>query len=142
MRFAGHPVHPMLVHFPIVFWTCAVGADVGGLLSNALPFSDLAFGALALGCLGGLLALITGVLDFADLPKDSPGRDTAVSHLITMCSAWLLFLVALAMRGYPPQSPTPLAAVVITAAGFAVMVVGAWMGGRLVYEHGIGQKAR
>ncbi|HEV7606711.1 MAG TPA: DUF2231 domain-containing protein [Steroidobacteraceae bacterium] len=140
MRLAGHPLHPMLVHFPIAFWTSAFGADICGLFFNALPFAALAFGASALGCLLGLIAMLAGIVDFTALPEDSPARDTAVTHMMLMCGAWLLFLVGLALRGYPPTDPAPLGAIIVSALGFAIMAAGGWLGGRLVYEFGVGRK--
>jgi uncharacterized membrane protein len=128
----------MLVHFPVVFWSCAIAADVVGQFAYVSVAADLATGTLALGCASGLLALIAGVIDFLDVPKESPARDTAVSHLMAMCSAWLIFLVALALHGYPPKTPVPIAALIASAAGFLVMAYGAWLGGKLVYEFGIG----
>jgi uncharacterized membrane protein len=128
----------MLVHFPIVFWSCAVAADVVGRFSHAELASGVAFAMLALGCAAGLLAMIAGVVDFIDMPKDSPARDAAVLHLMAMCSAWLIFLVALALRGYPPTTPVSLAALMASAAGLLAMVYGAWLGGKLVYEFGVG----
>jgi uncharacterized membrane protein len=142
VRLLGHPVHPMLVHFPIVFWSCAVAADVGSLFTEAPVAAELAAGALALGCASGLLAMSTGVLDFTALPKESPARDAAVMHLMTMCSAWLIFLLALALHGYPPQMPVPVAAQLTTAAGFLIMAFGGWLGGKLVYEFGVGTTSR
>jgi uncharacterized membrane protein len=130
----------MLVHFPIVFWSCAVAADVIGLFTHSSLAAELGFGTLALGCISGLLAMIAGVLDFQDVPKDSRARDPAVIHLMTMCSAWLIFLVALALRGYPP-TPVSVAAVIASAAGFLVMAYGAWQGGKLVYEFGVGNNS-
>jgi uncharacterized membrane protein len=128
----------MLVHFPIVFWSCAVAADIVGRFAHAPLAAELAFGTLALGCAAGLLAIVAGVLDFLDVPKDSPARDAAVMHLMAMCSAWLIFLVALALRGYPPTTPVPIAALIASAAGFLAMAYGAWLGGKLVYEFGVG----
>jgi uncharacterized membrane protein len=131
----------MLVHFPIVFWSCAVVADAVGMFAHASLAAQLGFWALALGCASGLLALIAGVVDFLDVPKDSPARDPATSHLMAMCSAWLIFLVALALRGFPPTTPVAIAALIASAAGFLVMAYGAWLGGKLVYEFGVGTTA-
>ena len=128
----------MLVHFPVVFWTCAVAADVASMFTHDSLASGLAMGALALGCISGLLAMVAGIVDFLDVPRSSPAGDVSVSHLIAMCGAWLIFLVALALHGYPPKTPVSLAALIASAAGFLVMVYGAWMGGRLVYEFGVG----
>jgi uncharacterized membrane protein len=138
MRLLGHPVHPMLVHFPIVFWSSTLVADVVGLITGAPLAADLAFCALALGCVSGLLAMVAGVVDFLDVPRESPARDTSVSHLVAMCSAWLIFLVALALHGYPPKTPVSLAALIASAAGFLTMAYGAWLGGRLVYQYRVG----
>lgn len=128
----------MLVHFPIVFWSCAVAADVVGMFGYAELAAGVAFGALALGCISGLLAAIAGVFDFVDLPKDSPARDPAITHLTVMFSAWLIFLVALALRGYPPTTPVSIASLIASATGFIAMTYGAWVGGKLVYEFGVG----
>jgi len=128
----------MLVHFPIVFWTCAVAADVVGMFTHADLAALVAFATLALGCATGLLAMIAGVLDFIDMPKELPARDAAVMHLMAMCSAWLIFLVALALRGYPPTTPVSLAALIASAAGLLAMTYGARLGGKLVYEFGVG----
>jgi uncharacterized membrane protein len=132
----------MLVHFPIVFWSCTVVADVVSLVLPGSFAAEIAFGALALGCITGLLAMIAGIVDFLDVPRESPARDVSVTHLIAMCSAWLVFLVALALHGFPPQTPVPLAGVIASVAGFLSMGYGAWLGGRLVYEHGVGQERR
>jgi uncharacterized membrane protein len=129
----------MLVHFPIVFWSCAVAADVAGLFTHAELAAGVAFATLALGCASGLLAMIAGVVDFVDLPRDSPARDPAVSHLMAMGSAWVIFLLALALHGYPPKSPVSIAALVTTVIGFIAMAYGAWLGGKLVYEYGVGR---
>jgi uncharacterized membrane protein len=140
VRLLGHPVHPMVVHFPIVFWSCAIVADVVGPFTHASLAAELGFGTLALGCASGLLAMIAGVIDFVELPKDSPARDAAVMHLMAMGSAWVIFLLALALHGYPPKVPVSIAARATTAIGFVAMVYGAWLGGKLVYEFGVGTR--
>lgn len=76
MRFFGHPIHPMLVHFPIVLWTIAAGAL--------------------------MLSISTGL----------------------------------------DHSTAQIAAAACAAAGFLLMGVGGWYGGRLVYEFGIAVKDR
>jgi uncharacterized membrane protein len=130
----------MLVHFPIVFWTSAFTADVIGVITHASLAADVGFATLALGCVSGLLAMIAGIIDFMDVPKDSPARDVAVTHLMAMCSAWLIFLVALALRGYPPKTLVSSAALIASAAGFLTLLYGARLGGKLVYEFGVGAK--
>ena len=140
MRLAGHPVHPMLVHFPIVFWSCALAADVAGVFAHASRAAELASATLALGGASGLLAMIAGIFDFVGLAKDSPARDPAVTHLMAMCSAWLIFLTALALHGFPPKPEISIVALATTVVGFVIMAFGGWLGGKLVYEFGVGRK--
>jgi uncharacterized membrane protein len=128
----------MLVHFPIVFWSCALAADIVGVFTPTLLVAGLASGSLALGCAMGLLAMIAGAFDFVALPQDSPARDAAVLHFMAMCSAWLIFVVALALHGYPPKPPA-IAALLATVVGFLTMAYGARLGGKLVYEFGVGK---
>jgi len=130
----------MLVHFPIVFWSCTLVADVVSIFLPESIAAAIAFGSLALGCITGLLAMIAGIVDFLGVSRDSPARDVSITHLMAMCSAWLVFLVALALHGYPPTTPVPPAALIASAAGFLAMAYGAWLGGKLVYEHGVGAK--
>ena len=132
----------MLVHFPIVFWSCTVAADVASLVLPGSFAAEIAFGALALGCITGLIAMAAGIVDFLGVSRDSPARDVSITHLMAMCSAWLVFLVALALHGFPPKTPVPLAALIASVAGFLAMAYGAWLGGKLVYEHGVGQERR
>jgi uncharacterized membrane protein len=141
VRLFGHPVHPMLVHFPIVFWSCALAADVAGVAAHAPHAAELASATLALGGASGLLAMIAGILDFVGLAKDSPARDPAVAHLMAMCGAWLIFLMALALHGYPPAPVVSIVALITTLVGFVTMAIGGWLGGKLVYEFGVGRKS-
>lgn len=139
MRIARHPVHPMLVHFPIAFWTTALGADLIGIVRSTPLVSTTAFWACALGCASGAAAMLAGVFDYRGLPDKSPARDTAVNHLMTMCGAWAVYFFSLVLRGYPAVAPTPPSAVVATLVGFVALAVGARSGGKLVYEFGVGQ---
>ena len=138
MRLLGHPVHPMLVHFPIVFWSCTLVADLASRVTHAPLAAEIAMGALSLGCISGLLAMVAGIVDFLDVPRDSPAREVAISHVMAMCSAWLIFGVSLALHGYPPKTPVSLAALIVSAAGLLAMAYGAWLGGKLVYQFRVG----
>lgn len=141
LRVAGHPLHPMLVHFPVALWTLSVATDAGGLVTGKETWWAASFACQALGALAALPAMVAGALDFASMPRAHPGLNTAVAHLTAMSMAWLLFLASLAIRGLPgPESP-PLSAILPGFAGFLTMAVGGWLGGRLVYHFGVGVSA-
>ena len=138
LRLGGHPVHPMLVHFPIALWTVAAGADVAGWIYGWPESWLISFGSQAVGIAIAAVAMLAGVFDFAAIPRDTPAQGIAVSHLLAMSTAWLLFIVSLAMRGLPPTNAPSIWATVTALVAWAVMAFGGWLGGRLVYEFGIG----
>ncbi len=88
MRLLGHPIHPILVHFPIVFWITGVSADalhwVGWLIDPTL-----ALWSLGLGSGMGAIAMLPGFLDLIKL--DERFVPTANKHAMFMCVSWLLF---------------------------------------------------
>lgn len=137
VRLAGHPIHPMVVHFPVALWTVAVAADVGGWAWRDPVLWTLSFYGQALGDFAGAAAILTGWLEFTTIPRASPAQDAAAGHMVAMCSAWLAFLVSLALRSYPPRAPSTMWPTVIAIAGWLAMAGGAWLGGKLVYRFGI-----
>lgn len=141
-RLAGHPLHPMLVHFPVALWTLAIGADAGGLVAGHDGWWQAGFACQALGVLAALAAMVAGVLDYAALPRHHPAQDTAMAHMLVMGTAWICFLASLGLRGLPDGSTPPLPALVAAAAGFVAMACGGWLGGRLVYRFAVGVEVR
>ena len=137
-RIGGHPLHPALAHFPVALWTAAPVADAVGLWLDAPDAWVFGFWALAAGVAIGAAAMAAGALDFAALPGTHPARDTAVHHMLAMGSAWLLCVLALALRGWPPDTAPTVLAIAAELAGFATMALGGWLGGSLVYRFGIG----
>jgi len=138
LRLGGHPVHPMLVHFPVALWTVAAGADITGWIYGWPESWLISFVCQALGVVIAALAMLAGFFDFAAISRDEPAQGVAVSHLLAMGTAWLLFIVSLAMRGLPATNPPSIWATVTALVAWVVMAFGGWLGGRLVYEFGIG----
>lgn len=142
LRLGGHPVHPMLVHFPVASWTVAVGADAAGWLTRDVLWWQISFGSQALGALVAALAMLAGFVDYAALEREHPAQSTTVTHMLVMCTAWLSFLISLALRGLPGvEPPTPWASAA-AAVGFVTMAFGGWVGGTLVYRFGVGMTER
>lgn len=142
LRLAGHPIHPLLVHFPVALWTLAIVADIGGLITGDAWWWQASFGCQALGVLAATVAMAAGVLDYATLARNHPAQDTAVAHMLVMGTAWLAFLASLGLRGLPQGATPPLAAILAAAAGFLAMAIGGWLGGRLVYHFAVGVDGR
>jgi uncharacterized membrane protein len=142
LRIAGHPLHPMVVHFPLAFWTAAAVSDVSGWITER-PLWWMASWACHIVGLGmGIIAAILGFIEYATSVKTEAARDTAVVHMLSMSTAWLLFLTSLGLRGLTPGVAPSIWASGAALVGFVVMIIGAWGGGQLVYRHGVGMRDR
>jgi len=133
-----HPLHPALVHFPVACWSLAVVADFASLHFGAAAWSWSA-GLLAVGCGMALLAMLAGLVELARVPEGPAMRD-AYWHMGVMLLALALFATRLLLRldHLQPLVPDTLS-LLLDAGGFLALAVGGWLGGRLVYGHGVGR---
>lgn len=138
LRLAGHPLHPALVHFPIGLWGAGVASELAGWFLGQPLWWTLAFAGQAAGCVMAVPAMLAGFLDLNAIPQGHRARDVAVGHMAAMASAWTLFALGAALRGWPPDAaPAPWVSLVALA-GFAAVTLGGWLGGKLVYGFGVG----
>jgi uncharacterized membrane protein len=135
----GHPTHPPLTDAVIGLYT---GAAAFGVLS-ALGVSEenTAIGwwlTLVVGLVVTVPTAGTGLLDWLKISRGTPLWRTATAHLVAMLSASVLFLLAAVVghSGYVEQEVTT-SGLVLTLAGFALLTLGGWLGGTVVFVHGM-----
>ena len=135
MKLTDHPLHPALAHFPVAFWTAAVAADAAALVTDDGAWWTLSHHALVAGLVMAALALLAGggEVFFRRIPRQA--TRTLVLHISSMVAAFALFLASLALRKQPPPSTI---AVTLAGLGLAILLVGGWFGGSLVYRFGVG----
>lgn len=141
-RLAGHPIHPALAHFPVGLWLAAVLWDLVGLWRSTDPlWWQMSYWCLALGLAVALPAIATGLIEFLALHSDEPATDTATAHMMAMAGATALFGASWVVRAKAGAETTPaLWALALAWVGAAVLAVGGWLGGSLVYRYGLGRK--
>jgi len=141
-RIAGHPLHPALVHFPIGLWLAAVLGDVvGWWRSTEVLWSQMSYWCLALGLAAALPAVATGLIEFLALRADDPAIDTATAHMMAMAGAAALFGASWVVRTKTGAAMAPTGwALSLSFVGAAVLAVGGWLGGTLVYRYGVGRE--
>jgi uncharacterized membrane protein len=144
MRLFGHPIHPMLVHFPIALWTVAAGAYVASAAGVSGSVDMIAKFANGGGLIMGMLAMFAGLLELRSIASQSDAMRVAAWHMMIMATVWVCFFGALMLSISTglDHSTVQLGAAVCAVAGFLLMGVGGWCGGRLVYEYGIAVKDR
>jgi len=133
-----HPLHPALVHFPVACWSLATLSDFAGLWLGESAWQWSA-GLLLVGCAAGLLAMAAGLLELSRVPEGPALRDVYL-HMGLMLTAFALYSTRLLLRvdHLQPLAPDVLS-LWLDVAGFAALAIGGWLGGRLVYGHGIGR---
>jgi uncharacterized membrane protein len=134
IKFLGHPIHPMLIVFPLGLLSTAVIFDVLYLATSNADLATFSFWALAAGLVGGLFAAIFGLIDWMAIPKGTRARRIGAFHGGGNLVVMLLFAVSFLMRtnraAYLPDT-LPL---IVALLGAAIALVTAWLGGELVYR--------
>jgi uncharacterized membrane protein len=137
--FPGHPLHPPLTDATIGLYT---GATAFGVLS-ALGVSEENTAtawwlALVLGLIVTAPTALTGFADWLSINWGTPVWRTATLHLSSMLTATVFFLIA-ALVGHGDYVDKTLGggALILTLIGFGFMTLGGWLGGAVVFTHGM-----
>lgn len=136
-RIGGHPIHPMLIPFPIAFF-------VGTLISDLLFWqSGDAFWAIASRYLLGaaiVTALLAALAGFTDFFGDRRIRalSHAIQHMLGNLAAVGIAAVNFLMRlGDPAAAIVPMGLILSILVGLILLFTG-WRGGDLIYKHRVG----
>lgn len=137
MKIVGHPVHPMLIVFPLGLLATAVIFDIITLSTSDGKWSTMAWYMIAAGIIGGLLAAVFGLVDWIGIPSNTRAKAIGLWHGGLNVLVVLLFAVSWLLRRPEPASPSSLALTLSFAAVVIAMVAG-WFGGELVDRLGVG----
>jgi uncharacterized membrane protein len=135
---AGHPLHPMMIHFPVAALIALVGADAAYVYGGDPFWARAGVWLSGVGALGGWAASLAGLVDLL-----------TVSRIRRLITAWGHALIAVMMLSLASLNwllrlgedagalvrPWGLGMSLLTA-GFIALA--AYLGGRLVYEHAVG----
>jgi uncharacterized membrane protein len=135
----GHPLHPPLTDLTIgtySFATIAAILDVTGAVDNAA--AQAWWIALVVGLCSTVLTAATGLADWLGIEWGSELWKTATAHMVAMVLATVVFLVAalLGHAGYDDGAVTT-GPFVVTLVGFVLLTTGGWLGGSVVFVHGM-----
>ena len=136
-----HPIHPMLVHFPITLFSAAVFFDLLGSKWRPEESRIASLYTLVLGFAGALVSVASGAMD-EDAAEQSgvPERMIEIHEMLGFAAFWifagLLGLRLAAWLGWIRERRT--ISVLIGVAGVMVMLVASYYGGSLVYDYGAG----
>jgi uncharacterized membrane protein len=135
----GHPSHPPLTDATIGIYTFAAIAAVLSALGVSEAKTAQAWAlALLVGLIVSVPTMATGFADWLQISRGTPLWRTATSHMVAMAVASALFLIAIG-AGYGDGIDGDLTsgALILTLVGFAVLALGGWIGGSIVFVHGM-----
>jgi uncharacterized membrane protein len=135
-KIATHPVHPMLVPFPIV---CFIGAFVTDIMYHSNHVGGWATASiwlLGIGLVFAALAAVAGLTDFLGDARIRAMGD-AIKHMLANVTAVILEAVNLALR-YKNIDFIDSTGIYISGIVVLILLYSGWKGGDLVYRHGIG----
>jgi uncharacterized membrane protein len=131
---AGHPLHPLIVTFPIAFLTGALGTDVGYWLTGDAFWARASFWLIGAGIIMGLLAAATGMMDFLKIDRVREHQAGWV-HMTGNVAVLALSLVSFALRwGNQTGAVLPTGLIISLFVATLIGITG-WYGAELVYRH-------
>jgi uncharacterized membrane protein len=137
INFLGHPVHPMLVVFPLGLLPTAVACDVIYWVTGNPNWGHTSYWLIAAGVLSGIVAALFGFVDWWALDRGTRAKRLGVWHLVVNDIMLIVFALSWWIRRGAPDRPT-MTAIVLGVAALIFAGIGGWLGGELVYRLSVG----
>jgi len=134
-----HPIHPILVHFPIGLFFLSFLLDLASLAFPSVPnLVRDSFYAMLVGLIMALVAAVPGFVDYTDIRSDHPGKRTATAHMILNFMVVVVYGINLGVRSSSLLDPKiSMGPFILSLVGVGLLSASGYLGGRLVYDEGI-----
>lgn len=135
-KIADHPIHPMLIPFPIVCFVGTLVTDIVYSRNHDAGWATASHWLLGAGLVMAALAAVAGLTDYLG-DEQLRGLGDALKHMLANVTAVVIEAVNLALRinndDFIASTGIWLSAVVVL-----ILLYSGWKGGDLVYRHGVG----
>lgn len=136
-KLLGHPIHQMLIVFPLGLLAMAVIFDLLAIALGNGYWSEIGYWMIAAGVITGLLAAPFGFVDWLAIPAGTRAKRIGAVHGLGNVVVVALFAGSWLLRGDAPRAPEALALTLSFAAGALALFTG-WLGGELVDRLAVG----
>ena len=141
-----HPIHPMLIVFPIGLWIFSLACDLIRLAgASGDAWSIVALFSMVGGFIGALCAAVPGFIDLLFYKGGAPPvKKIALAHMAINLTAVALYAVNIWLRlnGPTNMSTSMSTPVLLSIIGVALIFVSGWLGGQMVHVYGVGVEGR
>ena len=138
VKLLGHPIHPMLIPFPLGLLSTAVIFDILYLITGNVGLAVASFWAITAGIIGGLAAAVFGLLDWLAIPSGTRAKTIGLWHGGGNVVVVALFAISWLMRFYDLMHLPSLPAFILGLLAAGIALVTGWLGGELVDRMGVG----
>lgn len=137
----SHPLHPILVGFPIAFYIATLLFDALAVFYSDIEYSITGKYVHIAAIVGAVLAAVPGFIDYLSvIPPDSSAKKRGAQHGLINTSVLIIFVIALYLKYIDNFNPYII--LLLELIGVALTFVAGWMGGTLVYRNQIGVDIR
>ena len=136
-KLLGHPIHQMLVVFPLGLLTTSVIFDIIYLVTENRTWAEVSYWMIYAGLVGAAAAAIFGLIDWLAIPKNTRAKTIGAYHGLINLVVTVLFVVSCVLRTDAPAAPSMIA-IGISIFAVSLAAVSAWLGGELVTRLGVG----
>ena len=134
-----HPIHPMLIVFPIGLWVFSLVCDLAYHVGpHNLFWKGMAFYTMLGGVIGALIAAVPGFIDYLSI-RERRAKQVATIHMVLNLLIVAVYIFNLGMRYTVAADPdSQVFGTLLSAATVVLLAVAGWLGGSLVYVHHVG----
>ncbi|MGC2810452.1 MAG: DUF2231 domain-containing protein [Bradyrhizobium sp.] len=136
-QIAKHPIHPMLVPFPIACFVGTLVTDIAYSVTAQMMWADFSAWLLVVGVVMGVLAAVAGLIDFLGnrlIRAQRPAWPHVLGNILVIVLSIFNALVH-TRDAWTSVMPTGLILSVIVV---LILPVTGWLGWSMVYRHGVG----
>ncbi|MBF9196634.1 DUF2231 domain-containing protein [Microvirga terrestris] len=134
---AGHPLHHMLIVFPVAFLIGALGTDIVFMATQDQFWAQCSYWLLIAGIVTALVAAVPGMIDFVTIDRV---RNIWISwaHMVDNLVVVALALINVGVRSGDPAAGVQGWGIWLSSIQTALLLFSGWLGGEMAYRYGIG----
>ena len=140
VRILGHPIHPMLVPFPIAFFTSTLACAIVYISTKNVFWFKIEFIANCAGVVMAIAAVLPGAVDWLVIPMEQEAKVTGMKHMLANAVSVALFgaNAGVSYSYYNDPNPPYQYGVLLSSFGFLLMLYAGYMGWKMVQTHHVG----
>lgn len=136
-KLLGHPIHQMLIVFPLGLLATSFFFDIAFLITHNTQLAVAAYWMIIVGVGTALLAAVFGFIDWLGIPSNTRAKRIGAWHGGGNVVVVALFFASWWLRRADLNAP-PATAIVLSAVAVGIALVTGWLGGELVDRLGVG----